>query len=228
MNILSVFVLFATILKCVVASEDTLGVAFKGAVDGENFEWLKESWRIWKERKDLFDYVIAKGAVATVRLIQNVGDAKEHVLAALFDQGEERLIDEVLGRVNYNDYDLHYLTGYRPELAGSPEKFFRILDKIKGSWSQEEAVRWGVKNLFNSGKHDLVVPLVNALGKRTFKSKSLKNAAIQEAFIKELKEAIKTLLDYITNILRSPLKNMPLDCMNLGTMADQTKSSGFY
>ena len=41
------------------------------------------------------------------------------------------MIDEVLGRIDYDDDDLRYLTDYRPELAGSPEKFFRILDKIK-------------------------------------------------------------------------------------------------
>ena len=34
-------------------------------------------------------------------------------------------------------------------------------------------------NLFEAGKHDLVAPLVNALGKRTFKSKRLKDVAIQ-------------------------------------------------
>ena len=74
------------------------------------------------------------------------------------------------------------MTYYRPELAGSPEKFFRILDKIEDPEMQEWAVRWGVISLFKAGKHDLVVPLVNALGKRTFKSKSLKEEAIQRAF----------------------------------------------
>ena len=44
------------------------------------------------------------------------------------------------------------------------------------------AVRWGVSNLFEAGRHDLVVPLVNALGKRTFKSDRLKDVAIQRAF----------------------------------------------
>ena len=87
-----------------------------------------------------------------------------------------------LRRIDYDDDDLYYLTDYRPELAGSPEKFFRVLDKIKEPKKQEEAVRWGVINLFKAGRHDLVVPLVNALGKRTFKSKSLKDVAIQGAF----------------------------------------------
>ena len=92
------------------------------------------------------------------------------------------------------------MTDYRHELAGSPEKFFRILDKIKDPGNQEWAVRVGVSNLFKAGRHDLVVPLVNALGKRTFKSKSLKEEAIQTAFDEGAEEAIKTLWNYIANI----------------------------
>ena len=65
---------------------------------------------------------------------------KTCVLAALFDKGEG-MIDKVLGRVEYDDYDLCDLTDYRPELAGSPEKFFRVLDKIKDPRNQERAVR---------------------------------------------------------------------------------------
>ena len=41
-----------------------------------NFGWLKANWERWKDRKDLLDDVIAKGADVTVRLIQNVEDAK--------------------------------------------------------------------------------------------------------------------------------------------------------
>ena len=50
------------------------------------------------------------------------------------------MIDGVLGRIKYDDNDLRYLTYYRPELAGSPEKFFRVLDKIKDPRKQEMAV----------------------------------------------------------------------------------------
>ena len=72
MNILSVFVLFVILLKCVAASGDALGARFKEAVDGENFEWLNANLESWKERKDLLDDVIAKGADVTAWFIQNV------------------------------------------------------------------------------------------------------------------------------------------------------------
>ena len=54
----------------------------------ENFEWLNANWGKWRERRDLLDDVIEKGADVTVWFIQNVGGAKRHVLAALFDKGE--------------------------------------------------------------------------------------------------------------------------------------------
>ena len=47
------------------------------------------------------------------------------------------MIDEVLARDECDDDDLYYLPYYRPELAGSPEKFFRILDKIRDLRNQE-------------------------------------------------------------------------------------------
>ena len=140
MNILSVFVSFAILLKCVAASGEDVGVGFKEAVDGENFGWLKANSRSWKERRDLLDYVIAKGADVIVRFIQNVEDAKTCVLAALFDEGEA-MIDGVLEGIEYDDGNLCLLTDYRPELAGSHEKFFRVLDKIEDPERQEVAVR---------------------------------------------------------------------------------------
>ena len=51
---------------------------------------------------------------------------KEHVLAALFDKGEG-IIDECFKGSNTSGNDLQGLTYYRRELAGSPEKFFRVL-----------------------------------------------------------------------------------------------------
>ena len=44
-------------------------------------------------------------------------------------------------------------------------------------------------------RHDLVVPLVNALGKRTFKSKSLKDVAIQMAFYEGAKRGNQDIVE---------------------------------
>ena len=62
----------------------------------------------WKDRNDLLDDVIRKGVVVAVRLIQNVEClyAKPRILAALFDKGEGRVIDDVLGGIKYGDVDL--------------------------------------------------------------------------------------------------------------------------
>ena len=60
-----------------------------------------------------------------------------------------------------------------------------MIDKIKDPKKQEKAVRWGVFNLFDAEKHDSVIPLINALEKRQFNGKNLKNVAIQEAFYEE-------------------------------------------
>ena len=166
-------------------SDAVFGKEFREAVDGEKFEWLRESSSKWAWRKDLLDDVIARGADVTIWFIQNVGCVKSHVLVTLFDKGEG-IIDEVLGGIKYDDEDLCVLMDFQKELAGSPEKFFRILDKIKAPDCQERAVCRGVGRLFDFGRHDLVVPLVNALGKRAFKSESLKEEAIRHAFIKEL------------------------------------------
>ena len=87
---------------------------------------------------------------------------------------------------------------------------------------------WGVEDLFDAEKHDLIVPLVNALGKRTFKSDRLKDVAIQMAFHEGAKRGkTNTLWNCITSIMRSPLRNMLGDCIGLGTMANQIKSFGF-
>ena len=105
---------------------------------------MKENWENWWDRKDLLDGVIKTGADFTGWFIHNVKCAKERVLAALFDKGKKGMIDEVLGKVECNDWDLASLTFYRPELAGSPEKFSKVLDKIEEPKMQESAVCWGV------------------------------------------------------------------------------------
>ena len=86
MNILNVFGLFVILLKCVAASGNTWGAAFKEAVGREGFEWLRENYWSWIFREDLLDDVITKGVDFTVRFIQNVEDAKGRVLAALFEK----------------------------------------------------------------------------------------------------------------------------------------------
>ena len=41
------------------------------------------------------------------------------------------MVDQVWGRIKYNDDDLMTLTTDRPKLAESHDKFFKLIDKIK-------------------------------------------------------------------------------------------------
>ena len=45
-----------------VESDDILGKEFREAVEEGNFEWLYENWKRWKDRRDLLNDVIRRGA----------------------------------------------------------------------------------------------------------------------------------------------------------------------
>ena len=116
-----------------------------------------------------------------VGFINQVEWAKRRTLAALFIKRSDD-VDQVLKKIEYDDNDLMDLTDYRPELAESHDNFFKAIDKIKKPENQEWAVKWGVINLFNAKKHASVIPLINALEKRQFNGRKLKDDAIQQAF----------------------------------------------
>ena len=106
------------------------------------FESIKRDWRKWKDRNDLFDHVVTKSVEFIVGFINQVEDAKIPTLAALFIKRPD-IVDQVLKKIKYNDDDLRNLTNYRPELAESHDKFFKVIDKIKDPKNQEWAVRVG-------------------------------------------------------------------------------------
>ena len=50
-------------------------------------------------------------------------------------------------------------------------------------------------DLFDAKKHDSVIPLINALEKRLFNGRNLKNAAIQQAFCYGAIRGIKNIVE---------------------------------
>ena len=66
--------------------------------------------------------------------------------------------------------------------------------------------------MFEAGKHDLVIPLVNALGKRTFKSDRLKDVAIQMGILaRSFQGQSRHCGSDIANIPQSLLENILKD-----------------
>ena len=99
--------------------------------------------------------MVTKSVEFIIGFINQVGDLKIPTLAALFIKRPD-MVDQVLKKIKYDDYDLVNLTDYRPELAESHDKFFKLMDKINDPENQEWAVKWGVTNLFKVKKHDSV------------------------------------------------------------------------
>ena len=164
------------------------------AVEEDGFVSIKRDWEKWRNRNDLFDYVVTKSVEFITGFINQVGNAKRPTLAALFIKRSDE-VDQVLKKIKYDDNDLMYLTDHRPELAESHDKFFNAIDKINDPEYQEDAVRSGVINLFNAKKHDSVIPLINALEKRPFNGRKLKNVAIQWAFYQGAWRGIKDIVE---------------------------------
>ena len=194
MNILKYSISLAILLKCVIASESGVKEDVIKALEEDGFVSIKRDWRKWSDRNDLFDYVVMKSVEFIAGFINQVEGAKIRTLAALFIKRSDE-VDQVLKKIKYDDYDLMDLTDYRPELAESHDNFFKVIDKIKNPENQEGAVEDGVINLFNAKKHDSVIPLINALEKRQFNGRNLKNAAIRQAFKIGARRGIKDIVE---------------------------------
>ena len=65
----------------------------------------REIGRKWKDRNDLFDYVVMKSVEFIIGFINQVEDAKRPTLAALFIKRPDE-VDQVLKKIKYNDDDL--------------------------------------------------------------------------------------------------------------------------
>ena len=88
------------------------------------FESIKRDWGKWRDRKDLFDYVVTRSVEFIIGFIDKVWDVNGHTLAALFLKKPD-MVDEVLKKINYNDRDLVNLIDHRLELAESHVNFFK-------------------------------------------------------------------------------------------------------
>ena len=149
MNILNTSISLVILLKFAIASESGMKEDVIEVVEEEGFESIKKDWEKWEKRNDLFDYVIMKSVEFIIGFIKKVDELKRPVLAALFIKRPD-VVEKVLKKIEYDDNDLFFLAGYRPEIAESHENFFNSIDMIKISKKQEETVKWGVLSLFNA------------------------------------------------------------------------------
>src|SRR6202044_3797688 len=113
MNIVKWNISLVILLKCVIASEsgvkEDVIEALSESEKERGFMSIKRDWGKWRERKDLFDYVVTRSVEFIIGFIDKVWDVNGHTLAALFLKKPD-MVDEVLKKINYNDHDLINLT----------------------------------------------------------------------------------------------------------------------
>ena len=100
--------------------------------------------------------ILKSGIVARIYLIKwlrevssllldsssKLGVRKRRTLAALFIKRSE-IVDQVLEKIEYDDYDFMDLTTYRHKLAESHDKFFMVIAKINDPGNQEALLSMG-------------------------------------------------------------------------------------
>ena len=84
---------------------------------------------------------------------------------------------------------------FRPELASAPENFFRVLDKAKDPRKQRLIVEESIGDLIRADMSSLVIPLVEALGERTFRGENLKDIAIIRAFNRGASKGVQSIVE---------------------------------
>ena len=197
MNIFQLSPLLAILLKCVIASE--IGVkedvieALSESERQKGFEDIKRYWeKWWRKRNDLFDYVVMKSFEFIVEFINQVEVAKRCTLAALFVKSPDK-IDKVLEKIKYDENDLKAAVMFELKLVEpeSHETFLKIVGMINTPEVQKLVISEGVGTLFHHGKHDSVIPLINALGEKFKDGNYLENAAIQRTFYEGALRGIK-------------------------------------
>ena len=151
------------------------------AVEEEDFERIEEECGFIEDDDEFFDYVVKKDPDYIAKFINQTDGFKEQALAALFNKRPE-MIDQVLGQIRYDDDDLLNLVYSRPALADPPENFLNVLDRITTPEKQEAAVDECIFKMVENDNEDLVIPLVDALDSRVFKSERLKDVAVPKAF----------------------------------------------
>ena len=102
MNIFQLSLLLAILLKCVIASESGVAQDVIEALEQPGFGRIKDDWKKWRDRKDLFDHVVMKSVEFITGFINQVENLKRPTLAALFIKRSDE-VDQVLEKIKYNE-----------------------------------------------------------------------------------------------------------------------------
>ena len=109
-----------------------------------------------------------------------------HILTTLCRKGSERIIEDVLERVDFPQKDLIGVAS-EGNAVRHPPKFLMLLNKITTPEGQESVIINGINMLIREESIEFINPILDALKDKIFRSEHLEAIAIQMAF----KEGVK-------------------------------------
>lgn len=114
-------------------------------------------------RKYCVDSLIKLKGLKIVGLIKDAKeDVKAWVLQIVLSQGDQLLIEEVLGKLNISNELLTDLV-IDANVACIPDRFIHVLRRITDKESQQEAIEKGIFGLYHGGRIECIEPLLSAL-----------------------------------------------------------------
>ena len=133
------------------------------------------------------DYVIENQLPEfIVNFINQTGQVNDGTLSTLCKKCSKETIENVLEKVNFPQQDLIGVASEGNVVCHLP-KFLMLLNKITTPEGQESVVTNGMNTLIREKSIEYIIPMLDALKDKTFRSERLEVIAIQMAF----KEGVK-------------------------------------
>lgn len=208
MKFLQVAILSAIFVSYVISSEFS-DTELGKAINNKDLEAIRTLWS-WDDRlsRRAIDYVTEKhdpDFLAKFIYVTGHNDVTTLVEICKIRTAEE--VEKVLENVHFSQEDLVDRAAYHASW-GETDKLLVLLDNIITPEDQEAAVERGVENLLYYSRLKYLVPLLDTLKSKTFRSKRLVEIAIQKVSEGGVKLAKETFYEIISERTPEPVERI--------------------
>ena len=194
MKFLQVVTLSAIFVEYATASNDSRA-QLRYAIDKGV---LATAVELCKQDKSLgnlgIEYVVEKGHPTFIaKFINQTGQVNDSTLSKLYKKCSKETIETVLEKVNFSQQDLIGVAS-EGNLVWHPPKFLMLLSKITTPEGQESVITNRINTLILHSRFEYLIPLLDTLKDKTFRSERLEAIATQMAFKEGVERAREDVL----------------------------------